>query len=162
MKKGQEVEKVINKQTKRIRHINGVEFDFKCTSRYNKTFNSPQEFLSDAYDYCERMLAIADQDGFLHAPSLTGFAAFLGISRQTLYNLKAKEKCEEMTDAYDLVCDLFKQMSINGGKSGMYKAMMVKAEYGLADRIDHTTKGEKIDAPGIEAYYEKRGVETKE
>lgn len=79
-------------------------------------------------------------------PTIEGFALWLGVHKDTLYEWKKLH--QKFSDALDRIIQEQKERLINNGLSGDYQPviakLMLSSNHGMREKSDVTTGGEKI------------------
>lgn len=104
-----------------------------------------EEILAKAKEYIE----IGSKDAAV--PSIEGLAGYIDISRSNIYLWASQKDKREFSDIVEMIRELQAKTLIDKGLKGEFnssitKVMLSKHGYSEKTEIDHTTKGEKIEA----------------
>lgn len=87
-------------------------------------------------------------------PSVAGLAIVLGVARKTIYDWASQEDKEEFCNIVEALMSSQEKKLFEKGLKNEYNASIAKlmlSKHGYSDKqeIDHTTKGEKLEANPI-------------
>jgi len=105
------------------------------------------EVLANARLYLEKY----EEDGEL-VPTIAGLAGYVKRSRSTLYKWEQEKTYPELSDILEEIKECQEKKLIKGGLSSNFNAVITKmmlTKHGYSDKqeIDHTSGGEKLQAP---------------
>lgn len=115
-----------------------------------RAIGRPTEYRAEFTDFAHKYLSsckdiYADNRLQVHLPSVEGFAAFIGVSRDTLYEWAEKHK--EFSDTLERLKQEQHQRLVNSGLSGVYNAtiakLMLTSNHGYSEKLERKRAGPK-------------------